>query len=231
MLTDALCQALIVKKGVCPDRFNDPEMDKEQIKCPEDCHACCRSDVILDLTAVESLMIYLLNRDVINIIDEYTRLHDYTEYCPFMIMDKCIINSCKPTACQMYMPFEHEGKPMCFYLAGKDLMLHVDHPLEYRMNSNSYAIHGFMMMVQCDIDTYLSRSFFKNIYDGTLWWKNNYHSLPDDTRICLESILSEDYIGLKLMHNFNFEEALMAGHQTYIDILDENPAFSDGRLI
>lgn len=220
MLTTALCQALIIKKEICPDRFMVPGMKKKPIQCPDHCHACCNSTVILDLTAVESLMIYLLNRDVIDLIDEYTNLHDHTEYCPFMIVDKCIINTYKPSACQMYMPFEYEGKPMCFYLAKNEFMLQAGNSTENYMNSNSYDIHEFMMMIQCDIDKYLSRSFFKNIYDGTLWWKNNYQSLPDDTIICLESILSEGYIGLQLKHDFKFKEALLSGHETYADLLE-----------
>jgi len=223
MLTGALCQALIVKKEVSPDRYNIPEMKNVTIQCPDDCHACCKVAVTLDLTAVESLMIYLLNRDVVDLIGEYTRLHDDTGYCPFMIMDKCIINTYKPTACQMYMPFEHEGKPMCFYLAQNKLELQEGNVSENSMNSSSYDIHGFMLMLQCDIDKYLSHSFFKNIYEGTLWWKNNYFSLPEDTRICLESILSEDHIGLQLMDNFKFEEALLAGYKTYTDILENHP--------
>ena len=222
MLTATLCQGLIVKKEVSPDRFNVPEMKNEPIQCPHDCHACCKVSITLDLTAVESLMIYLLNRDVVDLIEEYTRLHDDTGYCPFMIMDKCIINTYKPTACQMYMPFAYEGKPMCFYLAQDELISMDGNVLENCMNSSSYDIHGFMLMLQCDIDKYLSRSFFKNIYEGTLWWKNNYFSLPEDTRICLESILSQDYIGVQLMDNFKFEEALQAGYKTYTDILENH---------
>ena len=224
MLTTALCQALIIKKEVCPERFSIPDITRSPMQCPDDCHACCNSSVILDLTSVESLIIYLLNRGVIDIIDEYTRLHDHTEYCPFMIMDKCIINTYKPSACQMYMPFEYEGKAMCFYLATNDSMLKADADTENYMNSNSYDIHGLMMLLQCDLDKYLSHSFFKNIYEGTLWWKSNYESLPEDTRLCLESILSEGYIGLQLTDNFNFRESLQAGHERYADLLEEHAA-------
>ncbi len=221
VLTGGLSQALIVKKEVCADRFDDPATENKQIQCPEGCHACCKLGVILDLTSVESLMIFLLNRDVIAIIDEYTRLHDYTGYCPFMIMDKCIINAYKPSACQMYMPFEYEKKPMCYYLAGDELVARNNLSLEYTLNSSSYDIHGFMIKIQNDIDQYVSRSVFRNIYDGTRWWRKNYHALPEDTRICLESILSEDSIGLQLTHDFKFEEALMAGHQAYADKVAE----------
>ena len=219
MLTGALCQALIVKKEVCADRFDDPATDNTQIQCPTGCHACCKLGVVLDLTSVESLMIFLLNREVIGIIDEYTRLHEYTGYCPFMIMDKCIINAYKPSACQMYMPFEYEKKPMCYYLAGDVLIVQDDLTLKYTLNSSSYDIHGFMMKIQKDIDPYVTRSFFKNIYEGTRWWRLNYHALPEDTRICLESILSEDAIGLQLTHDFKFEEALLAGRKAYADQL------------
>ncbi|HEB70442.1 MAG TPA: hypothetical protein ENI88_12620 [Desulfobulbus sp.] len=214
---------MIVKKEVCADRFDDPAAENRPIQCPEDCHACCRLGVVLDLTSVESLMIFLLNRDVIAIIDEYTRLHDATGYCPFMIMDKCIINDFKPSACQMYMPFEYKKKPMCYYLAGNGLASRNDLSLEYTLNSSSYDIHGFMMIIQNDIDQYLSRSFFKNIYDGTQWWKEHYRTLPVDTRICLESILCADSIGLQLTHDFKFEEALAAGHQAYTDKVARRP--------
>jgi len=199
-----------------------PDMKKIPVQCPDDCHACCNSKVILDLTSVESLMIYLLNRDVIALIDEYTKLHEHTEYCPFMIMDKCIINAYKPSACQMYMPFEYEGKPMCFYLAKDECMRQTGNSTENYMNSNSYDIHGLMMMIQCDLDKYLSCSFFENIYNGIDWWKNNYQSLPDNTIFCLESILSEGGIGLQLNNNFKYEEALLAGHETYENLLDHH---------
>ncbi len=219
LLTGALCQALIVKKGVSVDRVVLPEMKKEAMQCPSDCHACCKMDVTLDLTSVESLVIYLLNRDVIDLIEEYTRLHDATGYCPFMIMEKCIINAYKPSACQMYMPFASEGKPMCFYLArGKAQELDADAP-QNMMNSSCYDIHGLMLLLQCDVDRYLSRSFFKNIYEGTLWWKDNYLSLPRDTRICLESILAGNYIGSQLTDNFNYKEVLQAGYSKYTDVV------------
>ncbi len=221
MLTGALCQALIVKKEISPDRFIIPEMKEEPIQCPDDCHACCKLGITLDLTSVESLMIFLLNRGVVNLIEEYTKLHPDTGYCPFMIMEKCIINAYKPTACQMYMPFEYNGEPMCFYLAQNDCATQSKSSSEQYMNSHSYDIHGFMMKIQCDIDKYFSHSFFKNVYEGTLWWENNYDSLPDVTRICLESILSENYIGSKLIDNFNFKEALSSGHKMYTHIVDD----------
>ncbi len=187
--------------------------------------------MVLDLTSVESLMIFLLNREVIAIIDEYIRLHDHTEYCPFMIMDKCIINAYKPSACQMYMPFEYNKKPMCYYLAGDELLARNNLSLEYTLNSSSYDIHGFMMKIQSDLDQYVSHSFFKNIYDGTRWWKQNYQTLPEDTRICLESILSEDSIGLQFAHDFKFEEALMAGHQAYADkVAEQSTGSITGRM-
>ncbi len=198
-------------------------MNHEPVDCPVDCHACCKTAVTLDLTAAESLTIYLLNRDIVDLIEEYTDLHDCTGYCPFMIMDKCIINTYKPSACQMFMPFEHQGKPMCFYLAcGKHVTLDDNAP-QNRMNSNSYDIHGVMMNIQCDIDQYMAHSFFKNIYEGTLWWKANYHVLPENTRMCLESILNEEYIGLKLIKNCTYEKTLQAGLKTYTDMAAHHP--------
>lgn len=198
-------------------------MDHEAIQCPVDCHACCRVTTTLDLTATESLMIYLLNKDIVDLIEEYTDLHDETGYCPFMIMDKCIINRFKPSACQMFMPFEYRGKPMCYYLAhGKGLSAHNDAPENY-MNSSSYAIHGVMMEIQCNIDGYLSQSFFKNIYQGTLWWKDNYALLPVNTRMCLESILTDNDMGLQLMENFKFDKVLQTGLTRYNEIVKTHP--------
>lgn len=214
-LTDALCQALIVKKEVSPERFYDPGSENEPVQCPAGCHACCRLGVVLDLTAVESLMIFLLNRDIIDMLDEYTRLHAATGYCPFMIMDRCIINTYKPTACQMFMPFEYEHKPMCYYIADADVLRQEDLASEYLMNSNAYDIHGFMIRIQTSIDTYLSPSCFQNVYEGTSWWRRHYHLLSENTRTCLESILDEGYIGRQLMHEFKFEEALRSGHLVY----------------
>lgn len=223
VLTCALCQALIVKKMVFAGRFEMPEIKDTPIECHKDCHVCCKISVTLDLTAVESLLIYLLNQGVVTLIEEYTSLHEDTGYCPFMITGKCIINTYKPTACQMYMPFEYKGQPMCYYLAkGGELPQGGCFPDIY-MNSNSYDIHGFMLMMQTDIDRYSSHSFFKNAYEGTLWWEKHYHDLPADTRVCLESILNENYIGLQLMEDFNYEEALLAGHEKYVNLLDNKP--------
>jgi len=143
-LTKALCQALIIKKEVSPQRFDDLETVEKMASCPTDCHACCTKGVTLDLTSVESLIIYLLNRDVVNLIDTYTALHDPTEYCPFLIMDKCIINTYKPSACQMYMPFDYKGKAVCFYLTAKDSKEKFLGSTACTAHSNAYAIHGFM---------------------------------------------------------------------------------------
>ena len=194
-------------------------MDKKQIQCPQHCHACCKAGVIQDLTAVESLIIYLLNRDIIDLVDQHTALHTPTGYCPFLIQDKCIINAYKPTACQMYMPFEINGKPVCFYTVEKGAEVPPGTQLEYYMNSNSYAIHGFMMIIQDDIDADLSQSCFKNINAGVSWWQGHCESLPDGTRGCLESILSEDHAGLERIHDFKYKQSLCDGYQRYSDTL------------
>jgi hypothetical protein len=199
-------------------------MKKGRIQCPEDCHACCTSGIILDLTAVESLIIYLLNRDIVDLIGKHTALHDPTGYCPFLIQDKCIINAYKPTACQMYMPVDIDGRPVCFYNAKKPSVALPDQPLEYFMNSNSYAIHGFMMIMQTDVDSDLSRTCFKNIYEGVSWWKKHCDTLPRITRGNLESILSENQAGLQLIHDFKFEESLLAGYQIYTGTLKKHSA-------
>ncbi len=215
ILTCALSQALIVKKGVSAERSAPLDMETAHVQCPSDCHACCCLGVVLDLTAVESLLIYLLNGDVIEMIDEYTRLHEPSGYCPFMIMDKCIINDYKPSACQMFMPFDYQGKAMCTYIAEPGVEQAVDRDIEELMNSSSYDIHGFMMMIQCEVEQYIATSFFKNIYDGVRWWKENYLILPEDTRICLESILSENAIGDCLVDGFDYGEALHDGYERY----------------
>ena len=168
-------------------------------------------------------MIYLLNKDIVDLIEEYTDLHDESGYCPFMIMDKCIINNFKPSACQMFMPFEYKGKPMCYYLACGQGLSEDDDAQENFMNSKSYDIHGVMMKTQCEIEGYFPQSFFKNIYAGTMWWKNNYSSLPENTRMCLESILSDEYVGLQLMENFKFEKVLQAGLTKYNELVADHP--------
>lgn len=223
MLTGAFCQALIVKKDVSPERVSIPEMKDEQIQCPDNCHACCKTGVTLDLTAVEALVIYLLNRELVDLIEEYTNSHDFSGYCPFMLKDRCLINAYKPSACQMYMPFEYAGKPLCYYTAADDFVLPAESLGDSYMNSNAYGIHGFMVMMQSDSDTYVSPSFFKHIYEGTLWWKKNYHCLPAVTRMCLESILDEGDIGLKIRDGFRVEEALLAGRTTYTAMLENKP--------
>jgi hypothetical protein len=80
-----------------------------------------------------------------------------------------------------------------------------------------------MLLLQCEIDTYSSQSFFQNIYEGTLWWKEHYSNLPENTRICLESILSDGYIGHQMMDGFGYKEALQAGYACYMDVLENHP--------
>jgi Fe-S-cluster containining protein len=197
-------------------------MEKKQIQCPQHCHACCKSNVVQDITAVESLIIYLLNRDIIDLVDQHTALHNLTGYCPFLIQGKCIINAYKPTACQMYMPFEIDGNPVCFYIAEKGSTVQPGSELEYYMNSNSYAIHGFMMIIQADIDADLSQTCFKNIDAGISWWQVHCDSLPDATRGSLESILNEDRDGLQRIHDFQYEQSLYAGYQRYSETLKQH---------
>ncbi len=218
VLTSSLCQALILKKEVSCERYDLPGMESDPIQCPVDCHACCQLGVTLDLTSVEALMVYLLNGEVVELIEEYTKLHDESSFCPYMIMDKCIINSYKPTACQMFMPFAYKGKAMCFYRANKDFIMSEGESSEGVMNSSSYAIHGFMMMIQSEIDEYLPKLFFKNIYNGTRWWRDHYSTLPDNTQLCLESILKQGNIGKQLTDHFNFKAALQAGHESYAEL-------------
>ncbi len=230
ILTDALCRALIIKKGVCPDRFDDPGMEKEQLACPEHCHACCTSSATLDLTAVETLTIYLINREIIHVMDEETILQNASGYCPFLIVDHCIINTYKPTACQMFMPFAHEGKPMCAYLAEETSIARQDSAAAHYMNSNSYAIHGYMMLVQHDVYNYLSQVCFKHIFEGVLWWKKNYTLLPHSTRVVLESVVNEEVAGVQRMDTFKYEDSLQAGHQAYTDVLAGDKVYAQGQL-
>ncbi len=223
--TDGLCNALIIKKEVYPERFQSADPDDHPALCPRECHACCKLGIILDLTSVEALLIYLLNRDVVHLIDEYTTRHDPSPFCPFMIMDKCIINSYKPSACQMYMPFEFNGEPACYYLAaektGKDFI----GSTACSMHSNSYAIHGFMLLAQQNLDPYMEQSWFKNIYDGTAWWQEHYDALPKATRTDMESIINEDTAGLLKTENFKFEASLATGFQTYNETVSQHEIF------
>jgi Fe-S-cluster containining protein len=174
---------------------------------------------------VESLLIYLLNRDVVHLIDEYTARHDPSPFCPFMIMDKCIINSYKPSACQMYMPFDFDGEPACFYLAGEKTGKDFIGSTACNMHSNSYAVHGFMLLVQQNLDPYLEQSWFKNIYDGTSWWQEHYDALPRATKTSMEAIINEDAAGLQQMEDFEFETSLAAGMQTYNDTVRQHEIF------
>jgi hypothetical protein len=214
---------LILKKEISCEHYSLPDTESEPIQCPVNCHACCRLGVTLDLTSVEALMVYLLNKEVVDLIDEYAKLHDESDFCPYMIMNKCIINSYKPTACQMFMPFAYKGKAMCFYLADKDIILpEGESSSEGAMNSSSYDIHGFMMMIQSEIDEYLPKLFFKNIYDGTLWWKDHYSALPENTLLLLESILNQGNSGRQLTDHFNFKAALQSGHDAYADLREKH---------
>ena len=173
---------------------------------------------------MESLLIYLLNRDVVLLLDEYIEQHDASSFCPYMIMDKCIINVYKPSACQMYMPFTTQGKPVCFYLSGNQEMADFNGSTSCSAHSNSYAVHGFMLLIQQDIDRYLEQSWFKNIYDGTSWWRTHYDGLPQATRAGLESIINDDAAGQQQTGNFQFEESLTVGYQKYNDTVDRHEA-------
>jgi Fe-S-cluster containining protein len=213
-LTEALCRALIIKKEVNPDRFAEGA-GEVSVTCPRDCHACCSEEVVLDLTSVESLMIYLLNRDVVHLIDEYTAGHEPTGYCRFMIMDKCIINAYKPSACQMFMPSEHHGKAVCFYLAEDGADDRYADCTACSAHSNSYAVHGCMLLVQQEVDDSLHGRCFRNVYEGTRWWRKHYADLPASTRNCLDSIINDDAAGLRRVREFPFDEVLAAGNRAY----------------
>lgn len=118
----------------------------------------------------------------------------------------------------MFMPFEYKGKPMCFYLADQSAAIQEGEIVKERMNSNCYAIHGFMVIAQREVSNNLPVQFFKNIYEGTLWWKKYYNILPNNTRICLESILGKNEIGKQLINYFDFEEALLIGDNVYNEL-------------
>jgi len=70
-------------------------------------------------------------------------------------------------------------------------------------------------LIQNRVDQYVSSQCFKNIYDGTHWWENNYSQLPPATRKGLESILCEDTEGLLRMANTEFDVLLAEGLSTY----------------
>lgn len=221
-LTEGLCRALIIKKEVSPDRFQDPDADSGLASCPRECHACCKIDITLDLTAVESLMVYLLNRDVVDLIDEYIALHDPTGYCPFMLMGKCVINHYKPSACQMFMPFDYQGKAVCSYLVDEDSTEQFFGSTLCTMHSNSYAVHGCMLQIQEELEKYLSQTCFKNIYEGTFWWRTHYDDLPRETRAGLESIINETAAGLQQLAAFDFEESLTIGFNRYNESIEQH---------
>jgi len=229
LLTDALCRAMIVKKEVRPDRSEDLSAKEQPAQCPEGCHACCKREVVLDLTTVEALMIFLLNRESLDLIDTYTKLHDPTGYCPFMIMDQCIIHAYKPTACQMFMPFAFEKETVCYYLSEEALLARNNLGMEHSLNSNCYDIHGFMLKIQQDVADSLGQSFFKNIYEGIVWWREHYATLPAATRGHLESIVDEDARGRQRTHAFAFEKALREGHLTYLQRVEDCTAPSSSQ--
>jgi len=222
LFTEGLCRALIIKKEVSPQRFKDFGADSLLATCPRECHVCCKIDVTLDLTAVESLMVYLLNRDIVNLIDEYIALHDPTGYCPFMIMGRSVINHYKPSACQMFMPFDFQGKAVCFYLVDDESTEQFIGSTACTMHSNSYAVHGFMLEIQEELAKYLSHTSFKNIYEGTAWWRMHYDNLPQETKVGLESIINEDIAGLQRLGAFNFEKSLDVGFRRYNDKIEQH---------
>jgi hypothetical protein len=56
---------------------------------------------------------------------------------------------------------------------------------------------------------------FRNAYEGTRWWREHYQDLPESTRSCLDSIISEDKAGLERVRDFCFEDVLSAGSRAY----------------
>lgn len=186
--------------------------------CPEGCHACCRSWVTLDLTAVEALTVYLLNREMVELIERAHHLRPEDDYCPFLIQNRCSIHAYKPSACQMFMPFTSQGKPTCYYLAKERGDLQVAAEGEQYLNSHAYAIHGLMMLLQCMVGSHLPCIFFKNSYQGALWWKEHYSILPSTTKNCLESILNHDAHGEQQRADFAFAEALRSGLANYMQM-------------
>jgi len=176
-------------------------------------------------------MIFLLNRDSLELIDNYIKLHDPTDYCPFMIMDKCIIHAYKPSACQMFMPFTHAHKLACYYLADREMQARKDLDMEYLLNSNCYDVHGFMLKTQHDVAGFLGRSFFKNIAEGIVWWRAHYASLPEMVRDDLESIVAGDAPGLERIRAFSFEKALREGHRAYLQRLGDCTELSSPRAV
>ncbi len=223
ILTRVLCQALIIKKEVSAQRFAEAVSADQQASCPKDCHACCVQDVILDLTSVESLMIYLLNQDIVALLGSYLELHEPSGYCPFLIMDKCIINTYKPSACQMYMPVIHKGRRVCFYLSTS----YPDSQSQHfsctgcTSHSNAYAIHGVMLNAQRELEPFFSQQCFKNIFDGTTWWQKHYQDVPEATRKALQSILNEEAEGMGRMADFAFDAVLSEGLSTYNKCIEQ----------
>jgi len=229
LLTQALCDALVIKKEVSAERF--AQAGETEVSCPRDCHACCAVDVVLDLTAVESLMIYLLNLEVVNYIDRYIELHEPTGYCPFFIMDKCIIHTYKPSACQMYMPFDYQGQAVCYYLNNSPSSDNYSGSTMGSLHSNAYAIHGFMLLIQRRLEQSIPRQYFSNIYAGTSWWKTHYSQLSPETRTSLESILHEDEEGVLRTESFEFEAFLSQGLSTYNQSINEYEQQDKNRFV
>ncbi|WP_028580658.1 hypothetical protein [Desulfogranum japonicum] len=217
-IVSVLGKALLLKQKISTDRFVVEGLPDIQAACPTQCHECCRSNVKMDLTGLEALLVFLLNRDMIELVMEHHALTGDTGFCPFLVSDSCIIHAYKPTACQMFMPYLYQGKATCAYrLNGLHASCLEELRVEQYLNSYSYDIHGYLMLCQVEIDEPLIPRSFSHIFDGVVYWSEHYQLLPAETRTHMETILDGQAESLnKYVSSFDFALALSQGHGYYL---------------
>ena len=220
-IVSIMSKALLLKQEVSAERFFVEGMPAEQAACPAQCHECCRLSVKMDLTGIEALLVYLLNREMIELVIRRRALTGDTGFCPFLVADVCVIHVYKPTACQMFMPYLYQGKPTCAYrLNGLPTTALAGLQVEQYLNSYSYDIHGYMLLCQQQLhEAFIPRSF-PHIFPGVVYWAEQYLLLPVEIRNSLQALLRDNVSGENTVSDFDYGLALSQGHEHYLAMFE-----------
>ncbi len=194
---------------------------EKQAECPARCHACCTTSVRIDLTGLEALLVYLLNQDMAAMVIEHYALKGDTGFCPFLIADICVIHDYKPTACQMFMPYFHQGKTTCSYrLNQEEYVSMAELQVDLYLNSYAYDIHGYMMLAQQRLKGQGIPERFDHIFQGVEYWTTHYPFFPEAVRLTLDAVLRGGEDAKKWVSDFEYDKALSQGHAYYLSMSD-----------
>jgi len=109
ILLDALA---IIDEGVEKAIFEHERANFVRLACKAECSSCCRTHKDVPIYPLEMVGIYWY---AIEKISEPERgilkkalLNDYSDQCPFLINDKCVIHVIRPIGCRQFNVF---GQP------------------------------------------------------------------------------------------------------------------------